>query len=113
MATITPQAANARTGTAPVAASAGGDTLAMGSAQRCVLNIVNGSASAITVTLTGVTACNLGSLHNVVITCAASQTTPIGISVNDPATAACITSAGNVAIGYSAVTTVTVFATTS
>lgn len=115
MATITPTSATSDTSVTPAAASGGGDTLAMGSAQRCVLHVVNGSGSSITVTLAAVKACNVGAgfLHNVVVTCAANKTTPIGISLNDNNTAQCIDTSGNVGITYSAVTTVTVYAVTS
>lgn len=113
MAVITPQAGSVRTGVTPAAASAGGDTLAMGSAQRCILNVVNASGSAITVTLTAVQTCSEGFLHNVTVTCAANKTTPIGVAQNDGATQNCIDQNGNVAITYSATTSVTVYAVTA
>lgn len=117
MATISPTAPG--TSVTPAAASGGGDTLALGSAQRCTLNIVNGSGSPITVTLAAVTSCNAGAgfLHNVTVSCAANKTTPINISRTDTAgtgTALCIDPAtGNVGITYSAVTTVAVYAVTT
>jgi hypothetical protein len=115
MATITPTSASSNASITPAAASGGGDTLALGSSQRGVLNIVNASGSSINVTLTAVKTCNVGAgfLHNVVIACAAGKTTPIGLSINDPNTSQCIDSSGNVAITYSAVTSVTVYANTN
>lgn len=106
MATITPTTSG--TSITPAAASGGGDTVATASAQRCILNVVNGSGSSITTTLAATQACNIGGvLHNLVVTCAANKTTPISIPYY------CLDSSGNCAVTYSAVTTVTVYAITN
>lgn len=106
MATITPVAINT-TGEALTftAATAGGDTINTTN-KPTRLHIINGSASPITVTLTGVIPCSQGSTHNAVNTIAASTTEELQIPAHciDPVT-------GHVAVGYSSVTTVTVAAT--
>lgn len=114
MATIQPTAASSAASITPVAASAGGDTFALGTAQRAVINIVNASGSSINVTLTAVDPCNVGAgfLHNVVVACAAGKTTPIGVAAYDKNTNQCIDANGNVAVTYSATTSITVYATT-
>ena len=106
MATITPIPASANTTVTFAAASAGGDTIACGSAQRTVLMIRNASGSAITVTLTAVNACSQGVLHNVIVSCAVGDT-DIAIPT------ATLTSQGNCAITYSATTSITVAAVTN
>lgn len=106
MATITPTAVT--TGGVAVtfvAASAGGDTVATsGKATR--LHVINGSGASVTVTFTGVVACSQGATHNTTATVAAGATEYVQIPAQaiDPTT-------GNVAVGYSAVTSVTVAAT--
>jgi hypothetical protein len=105
MATVTPTAPG--TAVTPAAASGGGDTIVVGSNSKVILNVINGSGSPINVTLTSVKACDNGVLHDVVKACPAGQTTPILIAAKTVDTAT-----GNVAVAYSAVTTVTVYAIT-
>jgi hypothetical protein len=104
VATITPTAASANTSITPAAASAGGDTVATGSG-HCTLYVVNASGGSINVTLAATQGCNIANqLHNLVVACAAGKTTPIFLPyyVED--------ASGNVAVTYSAVTSVTVYA---
>lgn len=107
MATITPvTAATAGAVLTFAAASGGGDSLVMGThAGHVALIVTNGGGSPITVTLTGVTVCSQGSAHNQVATVGAGVTRAVLVQPNtvDPVT-------GNVAVGYSGVTTVTVAA---
>lgn len=102
MAVIAAQAATANTLVTYAAASAGGDSIAGGSAQRTTL-LVRNAGSSITVTLAAVNACNQGFLHNVVVTCAAGDT-----EVALPPT--CETASGSYGITYSAVVSVTIAA---
>lgn len=102
MAVITPVSPGASI--TPAAASGGGDTVAVASAQRCVLHVINGSGSSINVTVADTQGCSRGVTHNLVTACAANKTTPISI----PSYA--VDSSGNTAVTYSAVTTVTVYA---
>ena len=108
MATITPTALTTA-GVQPTfaAATGGGDTVAVGSNvyAKTTLIVRNGGASPITVTLTAVNACNQGSLHNVTVSCPNGQDTDIVLL---PQVINLTT--GNVAVGYSAVTSVTVAA---
>jgi hypothetical protein len=77
MATITP-ATTSGSAITYTAASAGGDTVAFGSATRPIIVVRNASASPITVTLAGVIACSQNFLHNQVVTC------PVGDTDIDP-----------------------------
>jgi hypothetical protein len=106
MATITPFAASANAAVTFAAASGGGDTIAVGSAQRCTFIVRNASGSSITATLAAVNACSQGVLHNVVVTCAIGDT-----DILIPAS--CITSTGTCGVTYSAVTSITVAAVTT
>ena len=102
MATIVAQASTANAAITYVAAAAGGDTIAGASAQRTTLLVRNGGSS-ITVTIAAVNACSQGFLHNVIVTCATGDT-EVALPLN------CETVAGNYAITYSAVVTVTIAA---
>ena len=102
MANITAVAASADAANAYVAASAGGDTIVGGSAQRTTLMVRN-AGSSMTVTVAAVNACDQGFLHNLVVTCAVGDT-PIYLPQN------CETSAGNFGLTYSSVTSVTIAA---
>lgn len=105
MATLTPVTiTNAGVATPLVAASGGGDVIANASGAR--LRVLNGSGSAVTVTLTGVVPCSQGSTHNVTESVAAGATNTIAIPPQ------CVNPAdGTCAVGYSSVTTVSVGAT--
>lgn len=106
MATITAQPASSNTAVTYTAASAGGDTIAAGTAQRVTVLVRNASAAAITATLTAVNACSQGFLHNIAITCAVGDT-----EVAVPSAA--VTTSGTVGITYSASASVTVAAITT
>lgn len=112
MATITPQAASANTTTTFAAATSGGDTIAAGGNQRVYFLVTNGTGSSINATFAGVTTCNFGSTHNVVVACAGNVTTTIELVGNAavPAMAGTLTAAGNIGVTYSSVTTITVAA---
>jgi hypothetical protein len=103
MATIAAQAATTNAALTYAAATAGGDTIAGGSAQRTTLFVRNAGGASITTTLTAVNACSQGFLHNVVVTCAIGDT-----EIALPAAAQ--SAAGNYGLTYSAVTSVTVAA---
>lgn len=108
MATITPAAIDtAGEAVTYVAASGGGDTVACGTSHTpTTLRVKNGAVSPITVTLTGVVPCSQGSTHNKTYTVAAGAESAIDVP------AQCINpTTGHCAVGYSAVTTVTVAAT--
>jgi hypothetical protein len=102
VATITAVPATGNTALTYTAATAGGDTISGGSAQRTTLLVRNGGAT-ITLTIVAVNACSQGFLHNVIVTCAGGDT-----DIALPANAE--TAAGNYALTYSSVTTVTVAA---
>jgi uncharacterized protein (UPF0333 family) len=106
MAVVTPVAVTAA-GVAVTfaAASGGGDTVATGG-KATRLHVINSSGSAVTVTFTGVVPCSQGSTHNATATVAAGATEYVQIPAQciDPST-------GNVAVGYSSATSVTVAAT--
>jgi hypothetical protein len=107
MATLTPvqsTAAGAALGYA--AATVGGDSIATTGRSNVKFLVRNGSGASITVTLTGVQKCSRGFLHDTIVTVAAGadETITIPGDTIDPVT-------GNVAVTYSAVTTVTVTAT--
>lgn len=106
MAVVTPVAASSNTAVTYAAASAGGDTVTVGSSQRCTFIVRNASGSSITVTFTAVNACNQGFLHNTVVTCAVGDT-----EIAVPATA--ITATGTAAVTYSSATSITVAAVTN
>lgn len=110
MATITPQTVSGGAVTY-TAASAGGDTVAFGSATRPIILVRNASAASITVTLTGVVPCNFGSVHNVTVTCAVGDTeiAPPAQVIDASNTA----TRGNVSMTYSATTSITVAAVSS
>jgi hypothetical protein len=110
MATINPQTVSGGALTY-TPASAGGDTVAFGSATRPIILIRNASAASITVTMTGVVPCNQGSLHNVPVTCAVGDT-----EIDPPAQvidASGTATRGNVGLTYSATTSITVAAVSS
>jgi len=106
MANIQAQATSANTTLTYAAASAGGDVVVLGSAQRGTLLVRNTSAASITVTFAAVSACSQGFLHNTVVTCAVGDT-----EVAVPQVA--ITPTGTAAVTYSAATSVTVAAVTN
>lgn len=112
MATITPQSSS---GTITyTAASAGGDTVALGSATNAPRILVrNGGGSSINVTLTAVNPCSAGVLHNQVVACPVGDTAIVPnafvIDTGNPTAA----NKGNVAVTYSATTSVTVAAVAS
>lgn len=106
MATITPtNITTAGQAITFVAASAGGDTIAGAGNTTIQFQVKNGGGASITVTFAGVTACDQGTVHTYPVTCAAGVDTDIVI----PAKAINPTT-GNVAVTYSAVTSVTVAA---
>ena len=109
MATITPVAGSSNTVLTPQAATSS-DTLAMGTNQRCILQIINGSGGSINVTLAGTNTCNFGSTHNLVVACAVG-TTPIEIS--GTLLQQVVSATGNVTVTYSATTSITVAAVTT
>lgn len=97
------------TGVTPtlVAATGGGDKFVNDG--DTLLHVKNGSGAPITVTVSAVAKCSHGSLHDAVATVVAGATTQIG-----PFPQARFNGVdGKVSIGYSAVTTVTVAATTT
>jgi hypothetical protein len=108
MATVTPVVPTAAGTTfAYAAASGGGDSIAVGTTagRKVVFFVKNGDASSITVTLAGAVNCSLGSTHNVVITVPGTTEKEIVVpahTINQ--------TTGNVAVTYSAVTSVTVAA---
>lgn len=104
MATITPTAVStAGASLTLAAASGGGDTIATNNLPRVVFVVRNASGGSINVTLAGAVPCSQGSTHNVVVACPAGQDTDIAIP------AQCVnTTTGNVAVTYSAVTSITV-----
>lgn len=86
-------------------ATSGGDTLAAGLTGGCILKIINAAGSGITVTLAGSIPCSDGFTHAVPYTVPANTTFELVVPRS------CVNaSTGNVAITYSAVTTVTVAA---
>lgn len=105
MATITPTASVAAGATVGyTSAAGGGDTLVVGS--RTVTFLVrNGGGAPINVTFAGSVACSQGSTHDVVVACPVGDT-----KILVPAQAVNVDT-GNVAVTYSAVTSVTVAAT--
>ncbi|GAC1375757.1 MAG: hypothetical protein NVSMB4_04160 [Acidimicrobiales bacterium] len=106
MAVITAQASAANAALTYAAATAGGDTVTIGSAQRCTILVRNASAGSITLTVTAVNACSQGVLHNLVVTCPVGDT-EVAVTSNY------VSSSGQVALTYSAATSVTVAAVTS
>lgn len=107
MATLTPAAKPAITGSTEtyVAASGGGDIIAT-NGQHTTLRVKNGDSAPHTVTLVCVRACSLGATsptHDVVVVVAATSEEDIEIPAHvvDPDT-------GHVEVTYSAVTSVTV-----
>jgi hypothetical protein len=110
MATITPS--NTSGGAvAFTAASAGGDTVALGSASRPVILVNNASGASVTVTLTAVNACSQNFLHNQSAACPAGTITEI--VPNGAVIDATPANRGNVLLAYSATTSVTVGAVAS
>ncbi|HZC51764.1 MAG TPA: hypothetical protein VE441_04605, partial [Mycobacterium sp.] len=84
------------------AATGGGDTVInVTSARQVFLLVNNGGGSPITVTLTSVVACNQGVTHNPTFSVTNGTQKPI------PIPGQCINTSGQVAIAYSAVTSVT------
>jgi hypothetical protein len=110
MATITPSNTSGAAVTF-AAASAGGDTVAFGSASRPIVLVNNTSGSTVTVTLTAVNACSQNFLHNQAATCPAGTITEIvpNAAVIDGTPA----NRGNVLVTYSSATSVTVGAVSS
>jgi len=106
MANIQAQATSANTTLTYAAASAGGDVVVLGSAQRATLLVRNGGTAPITATFAAVSACSQGFLHNTVVTCAVGDT-----EVAVPQVA--ITPTGTASVTYSAATSVTVAAVTN
>jgi len=106
MAVITAQASAANATLTYDAATATGDTIAVGSAQRSTLLVRNASAAPVTITLAAVAPCSQGFLHSTQANCAVGDT-----EVAIPT--ATVTAAGNVGITYSAATSVTIAAVTS
>lgn len=105
MATLTPVASTATGATIAYASAAGGgDSVTVGS-NAVTLRVRNGSGSSINVTLTAATACNQGTLHDVVVAVAAGAEKAILIP------ARCVATNGTCAVTYSSATTVTVAAT--
>lgn len=97
------------TGVTPtlVAANAGGDKIVNDG--DTILHVKNGGGAPITVTVAAVTKCSHGSLHDSVSTVAAGATTQIG-----PFPQARFNGIdGKASVAYSAVTSVTVAATTT
>ena len=109
MATITPTSASGSAVTF-AAASAGGDTVAFGTASRPVILVQNASAGSVTVTLTAVNPCSQNFLHNQFVTCPVGTTEIVpGAAVIDATPA----NRGNVGVTYSATASVTVGAVAS
>lgn len=104
MATLTPLAVStAATLVTYAAATAGGDTVAVGALTGVVLKVRNASGGSITVTIAGQIVCSQGTTHNTVATCAVGDTE----IVIPPQ---CVNASGNATITYSASTSVTVAA---
>jgi hypothetical protein len=106
MATITPTAAATAGGTVGYAsASAGGDSVVVGTRSDVIFLVRNASGGSINVTFAGSLACSQGSTHNVVVACPVGDTKilvpPQSVAVDT----------GIAAVTYSAVTSVTVAAT--
>jgi hypothetical protein len=112
MATITPITTSG-TALTYAAASAGGDTVAFGSTTNRHILVRNGSGSSITVTLTALSACNQGVLHNQVVTCPVGDTLIVPSSSVVDSGGTTPANRGNVALTYSATTSVTVAAAAS
>jgi hypothetical protein len=104
MATITPVVATAAGNTVTyAAASAGGDSIVVGSNYVTFL-VRNASGGSINVTMAGAVPCSQGSTHNTVVACAIGDTEIlIPPQVVSPST-------GNVAVTYSATASITVAA---
>lgn len=102
MATLSPQPAGALT---YAAATAGGDTLALGTATNRPVFLVRNGGSSRTVTLAGVNKCNLGFTHDQVVTCAAGDTEIVPAAQTIDRTPA---TSGNVTVTYDAVTSLTI-----
>lgn len=64
--------------TAYTAVSASADSFYMPNDEKTYLEVINGGASPITVTITGVGACDQGTLHDDVVTVANATTKKIG-----------------------------------
>jgi hypothetical protein len=109
MATITPSNTSGAAVTF-AAASAGGDTVAFGSASRPIVLVNNTSGSTVTVTLTAVNACSQNFLHNQSATCPTGITEIVPNAAVIDGTAA---NRGNVLVTYSSATSVTVGAVSS
>jgi hypothetical protein len=110
MATISPQTGSGNAVTY-AAASAGGDTVAFGTASRPVILVKNGGGASVTVTLQGAVPCSQGFSHSIAYTVAAGAE----VEILPPATAIDPASAtrGNVYLTYSSATSVTVAAVAS
>jgi hypothetical protein len=105
MAVITPVVIDTAGETvALTAAAAGGDTIATGGYADTQFIINNASGSTVTVTLACAIACSYGSTsaHNTAITVAAGTIKYVQVPANT------VPQSGNVAVTYSAVTSVTV-----
>lgn len=90
------------------AATGGGDTVINAvpgsTTSGTVLAVNNGGGSSINVTLAGVTACNLGVVHNPI------YAVPAGKVAHIPIPPQCINASNQVGVTYSGVTSVTVAA---
>ena len=64
--------------TAYTAVSAAGDSFYMSNDEKTYLEVVNGGASPITVTITGVGSCDQGTVHDQVVTVTNATTKKIG-----------------------------------
>lgn len=106
MATITPSAAAVAGGAVGYAsASAGGDSIVVGSRSDVIFLVRNASGGSINVTFAGVLPCSQGSTHNVVVACPVGDTK---ILVPPQSVAA---DTGLAGVTYSAATSITVAAT--
>jgi hypothetical protein len=104
MATITPVVASAAgTAVTYAAASAGGDSVVVGS-NAVTFQVRNASGGSINVTFAGAVPCSQGSTHNKVVACAVGDT-----EIRIPAQAV-DADTGLVAVTYSATSSVTVAA---
>jgi hypothetical protein len=110
MATINPQTGTGNALTY-AAATAGGDTVAFGTASRPVILVKNGDTSSHTVTLAGKATCNQGFTHSVAYTVAAGAEVEILPPPNTVDTASA--TRGQVSLTYDAVTSVSVAALAS
>lgn len=112
MATITPVTTSG-SALGYAAASVGGDTVAFGTTTTRHILVRNASGSTITVTLTAVSPCNQGVLHNQVVSCPVGDTPIIPSSAVIDSGSTTPANRGNVGLTYSANTSITVAAVAS